>query len=157
MGAVLRDIINNDILWVSIMANMLAQSSKPLTYWVRTRHFDWHHITETGGLPSSHAALVSALATGLGIEQGFSSPFFAIAIILMMIVTYDAQGVRRQAGEHARALNVIFAELLSGHEINETQLSEVLGHSKVEVLAGILYGIFIMLIWKFAIQVWFIH
>ena len=157
MGAVLHDMISNDILWVSIIANMLAQFSKPITYWVRTRKFDWRHITETGGLPSSHAALVSALATGLGIEQGFGSPFFAIAIILMMIVTYDAQGVRRQAGEHARALNVIFAELLSGHEINEKQLSEVLGHSKIEVMAGILYGIFIMLIWKFAIQVWFIH
>jgi acid phosphatase family membrane protein YuiD len=151
----LRDVVTNDILWISIIASTLAQFFKPLTYYWRTREFDWHHITETGGLPSSHSALVTALATGLGIEQGFGSPFFAIAVVLTMIVTYDAQGVRRQAGEHARALNVIFAELLSGHEVSEEHLSEVLGHSRIEVFAGMLFGIVVMLLWKLIVQALF--
>ena len=151
----LRDVITNDILWISIIASSLAQFIKPLTYWWRTKEFDWHHITETGGLPSSHAALVTSLATGLGIEQGFGSPYFAIAVVLTMIVTYDAQGVRRQAGEHARALNVVFAELLSGHEVSEKHLSEVLGHSRIEVFAGIGFGIIVMLLWKLMVQALF--
>lgn len=155
MLTALQGVINNDILWISIIANILAQFSKPLTYWWRTKQFDWHHITETGGLPSSHSALVTALATGIGLEAGFNSPLFAMAAILTMIVTYDAQGVRKQAGEHARALNVVFAELLSGHEVSEKHLSEVLGHSRVEVFAGMLFGIFIMLIWKLGIQALF--
>jgi hypothetical protein len=149
------DVARNDILWISVIANILAQFSKPITYWFRTKEFDWHHITETGGLPSSHSALVTALATGVGIEMGFDSALFAVAIVLTMIVTYDAQGVRKQAGEHARALNVIFAELLSGHEVSEKQLSEVLGHSRVEVFAGMLFGIVVMLVWKLGVQALF--
>jgi hypothetical protein len=77
------------------------------------------------------------------------------AVVLTMIVTYDAQGVRRQAGEHARALNVIFAELLSGHEVSEEHLSEVLGHSRIEVFAGMLFGILVMLLWKLIVQALF--
>lgn len=152
MQTLVREVINNDLLWISIVASTLAQFLKPLTYWWRTKEFDWHHISETGGMPSSHAALVSALATGLGLTQGFDSPYFALAVALSMIVTYDAQGVRRQAGEHARALNVIIAELLSGHEIEEKHLSEVLGHSRMEVFAGVLFGIAVMLLWKLALQ-----
>jgi hypothetical protein len=152
MRSFLADLANNDLLWLSILANILAQFLKPLTYWWRTKEFDWHHIAETGGLPSSHSALVSALATGVGITYGFGTPLFASLVVLTMIVTYDAQGVRRQAGEHARALNVIIAELLSGHEIEERHLSEVLGHSRIEVLTGVLFGVLVMLLWKLALQ-----
>ena len=150
------DLINNDIMWVSIVASSLAQFLKPLTYWWRLKEFDWHHISATGGMPSSHAALISALATGLGLEYGFDSPLFAIAVVISMIVTYDAQGVRRQAGEHGRAINQIIAELLSGQEIGEKEFQEVLGHSRVEVAAGVLFGVAIMLAWKFLIQPLFI-
>lgn len=157
MQTALIDLLSNDILWVSIFSSTLAQFLKPLTYWWRTKEFDWHHISETGGMPSSHAALVSALATGLGITQGFGSPYFAIAVVMSMIVTYDAQGVRKQAGEHARALNVIIAELLSGHDIEEKQLQEVLGHSRIEVFTGVLFGVLIMALWKLTLQPLFLH
>jgi acid phosphatase family membrane protein YuiD len=150
------DLINNDIMWVSVIASSLAQFLKPFSYWWRTKEFDWHHISETGGMPSSHSALISALATGLGLVRGFNSPEFAIAIVLSMIVTYDAQGVRRQAGEHARAINEIIAELLSGKEISEKEFQEVLGHSRVEVAAGIIFGVVVMLVWKLLLQPLFI-
>lgn len=148
----LRDLISNDVLWISILTMSLAQFLKPLTYYLRTRSFDWHHISETGGLPSSHAALVSAVATGVGIEYGFNSAAFAVAIAVAMIVTYDAAGVRRHAGEHARALNQVIAELLSGHPISHIQFQEVLGHSRMEVTAGIIFGISMMMLWKFGVQ-----
>jgi acid phosphatase family membrane protein YuiD len=149
---ILRELYNNDIMWVAVFASSLAQFLKPLTYWWRTGEFDWHHISETGGMPSSHSALVSALGTGLGLVYGFDSPYFAITIVLIMIVTYDAQGVRRQAGEHARAINEIIAELLSGKEISEQEFQEVLGHSRMEVVGGVIFGITVMAVWKLLVQ-----
>jgi acid phosphatase family membrane protein YuiD len=157
MWSILYELYSNDIIWVSIFASSLAQFLKPLTYWWRTKEFDWHHISETGGMPSSHAALVSSLGTGLGLVHGFDSPYFAIAVVISMIVTYDAQGVRRQAGEHARAINEIIAELLSGKEISEKEFQEVLGHSRVEVAAGVLFGIIVMALWKLVLQPLFVR
>lgn len=142
----------NDVLWLSIFASTLAQALKPFTYWYRTGEFDWHHLAGTGGMPSSHSAMVSALATGVGLENGFDSAAFAIAVIFAMIVTYDAAGVRRHAGTHARALNLIVAELLSGHPLEEIHFEELLGHSRMEVFAGVLFGILLMMVWKLLIQ-----
>ena len=148
----LRQAGENDIMWIAILAGALAQFLKPVTFWWRTKEWDWHHIANTGGMPSSHSALVSALGMGLGITQGFNSPIFALALIFCMIVVYDAQGVRRQAGEHAIAINEIIAELLSGHELQEKHFQEVLGHSKMEATGGVIFGIAVMVLWKFAIQ-----
>lgn|SRR5574341_1773312 len=142
----------NDVLWLSVIVSSLAQGLKPFIHHLRTGEFDWHQLAGTGGMPSSHSAMVSALATGVGLENGFDSGLFAIATIFAMIVTYDAAGVRRQAGTHARALNQIIAELLSGHPMEEIQFNELLGHSKIEVLAGVLFGISIMAIWKLLVQ-----
>lgn len=142
----------NDILWVSLIASSLAQVLKPFAYWRRTGEFDWHHMAATGGMPSSHSAMVSALATGVGLENGFDTALFSIAAVFAMIVTYDASHVRRQAGVHARALNQIIAELLSGHPLEEIKFDELLGHSRMEVLAGVLFGIAMMLVWKLLIQ-----
>lgn len=156
LSSILYQLYSNDIVWVSIFASSLAQFLKPLTYWWRTGEFDWHHISETGGMPSSHSALVSALGTGLGLVYGFDSPYFAITAVLITIVTYDAQGVRRQAGEHARAINEIIAELLSGKEISEKEFQEVLGHSRIEVAGGVIFGIAVMVLWKVLVQPLFI-
>ncbi len=155
--SLLRQLIANDVLWISIVTSSLAQFLKPFTYWFDTREFDWHHIAETGGMPSSHSALISAVAMGVGLEQGFDSAYFAIAVALAMIVTYDAAGVRRQAGQHARTLNLIIAELLSGHPISEEQLEEVIGHSRIQVAAGVLFGIAMMSLWKFVVQPLFLR
>lgn len=149
---VLRQLLLNDILWASIVASTLAQFLKPLTYWIKAKEFNWHHIAATGGMPSSHSALVSAVATGVGLLEGFNSPLFAITVVLAMIVTYDAAGVRREAGDHARAINQIIAELLSGQPVDPPHLQEVLGHSRKEVAAGVTFGITIMLIWKLVLQ-----
>jgi hypothetical protein len=152
MQTLLAGLIANDILWVSIISSTLAQFLKPFTYYLRTREFNWRHIAGAGGMPSSHSAMVSALATGIGFLQGFDSPLFAMAAVLAVIVTYDAAGVRQQAGEHARAINLLIAELLSGSHFDEDRLEEVLGHSRAEVFAGILFGIGTMLLWEMLIQ-----
>lgn len=152
IGEIFVQLWHADVLWLSVVASSLAQFLKPFVHKWRTGVFDWHQIAGTGGMPSSHSAMVAALATGVGLEAGFDSPMFAVATIFAMIVTYDAAGVRQQAGHHARALNLIVAELLAGHPLEEIEFNELLGHSRMEVFAGILFGIGIMLVWKMLVQ-----
>ncbi len=152
----LRQLWANDILWIGVLSSTLAQFLKPFTYYLRTRSFDWRHIAAAGGMPSSHSALVSAVATGVAVEYGFDSPLFALAVAMTMIVTYDAAGIRRQAGEHARAINLLIAEALSGHQMAPRRFKEVLGHSRQEVAAGVVFGIAMMMFWKLVLQPLFI-
>lgn len=149
---ILRDLANNDILWVSVLSSILAQFLKPFTHQMRTGEWDWRQIAATGGMPSSHSALVCAAATGIGITLGFDSPVFAGAVVLCMVVTYDAAGVRREAGAHARAINLLIAEVLAGTPLEPMKYKEVLGHSRREVAAGIFFGVGLMLAWKFLLQ-----
>jgi acid phosphatase family membrane protein YuiD len=143
----MRDLLSNDALWLAIIASTLAQVLKIFTFWRQTGELNWTRMYETGGMPSSHSAMVGALVAAIGLEEGFGSPYFAIATILAMIVIYDSAGVRRAAGTHARVLNQIIAELLQGHPIQETRLKELLGHTRMEVTVGVLFGIALSVSW----------
>ena len=146
------EVFQNRVLVAALTAWALAQIIKiPLDY-VRTRRWNWALLFTTGGMPSSHSSLMTATTHAIGLYQGFASPLFAMALAITMIVVYDAANVRRQAGIHAQRINVVFAELLRGHPINEKDLREVLGHTPLEVVGGILLGLVIAtgqwLIWK---------
>ncbi len=100
----------------------------------------------TGGMPSSHSASVCALASACAIKEGFDSPAFAISLVLAMIVMRDAMGMRRQIGEHAKALNRIFKNLsdsINDPELAEKAFEELAGHTPVQVAAGMLLGIIV--------------
>lgn len=134
-------LLQNKALIAGLTAWALAQIIKiPLDY-LRTRRWNWALLLTTGGMPSSHSALMTATTLAVGLYDGFDSPVFALGVVLTMIVTYDAAGVRQQAGIHAQRINVIVAELLKGHPINERDLREVLGHTPLEVAGGILLGL----------------
>ena len=148
----LLSILQNKALIAGLVAWLLAQIIKmPLDY-LYTRKWNWALLLTTGGMPSSHSSLMTATSLGIGLYHGFDSPVFAIAIAITMIVVYDAAGVRRQAGIHAQRINVLFDELLHGHIFNEKDLREVLGHTPLEVVGGILLGLIVAtaqwLIWK---------
>ena len=137
------ELFSNRILLSAVLAWSLAQVIKiPLNYLVR-REWDWSLVFSAGGMPSSHSALVTGVSFGIGLEQGFNSPLFAVAGVVAMIVIYDATGVRRHAGDHARVLNLMIDELLTGHPLAERELKEVLGHTPREVLGGVALGIII--------------
>lgn len=145
-------IFQNKVLIAGLGAWILAQIIKiPLDYF-RTRRWNWALLLTTGGMPSSHSSLMTATTHSIGLYYGFAHPLFALALAITMVVVYDAANVRRQAGIHAQRINVIFAELLRGHPINERDLREVLGHTPLEVVGGILLGLVIAtgqwLIWK---------
>lgn len=145
-------LFENRPLIAGLTAWALAQIIKiPLDY-LRTRRWNWSLLLTTGGMPSSHSALMTATTLGIGLYHGLDSPVFALGVVLTMIVTYDAAGVRQQAGIHAQRINLIVGELLKGHPINEVDLREVLGHTPLEVIGGILLGLAVAtsqwLLWK---------
>lgn len=145
-------LFQNKVLVAGMIAWGLAQVIKiPLEY-LRTRRWNWSLLFTTGGMPSSHSALMTGSVLAIGLYYGFDNPLFALGVAITMVVTYDAAGVRRQAGIHAQRINVLVEELLKGHIFNEKDLREVLGHTPLEVIGGILLGLIVAtaqwLAWK---------
>ncbi|GAB4286054.1 MAG: divergent PAP2 family protein [Oscillatoriaceae cyanobacterium] len=136
------DILNNRVLLVAFLACLLAQLSKFFIDFAKNGKPNPQVIFETGGMPSSHSALVTALATGIGQTVGWGSTEFALATIFAAIVMYDAAGVRRAAGNQARILNQII-ELFDGHDFTEERLKELLGHTPFQVMVGSVFGVLV--------------
>ena len=135
-------ILDNRILLVAIAACLIAQVLKLIIDTIQNGKVTAKVLTTTGGMPSAHSALVTALATGVGQSLGWKSAEFAIAAIFAIIVMYDAAGVRQAAGKQARILNQMVDELFSeDHKFNEEKLKELLGHTPVQVIAGSILGI----------------
>ncbi|MCM3113510.1 divergent PAP2 family protein [Lederbergia lenta] len=155
------EVFTNFPLWASISAIFFAQFIKVPLHYLMTRKVDLKLLTSTGGMPSSHSAAVTSLATGVALHEGMDSTLFAVSAIFALIVMYDAKGVRRQAGEQAAVLNRLtadFQRMLEDTNIwnNKTHtdkqkeivmLKELLGHKPVEVFFGALTGI----IWSLAL------
>jgi acid phosphatase family membrane protein YuiD len=109
------------------------------------------YFISSGGMPSAHAAMVSALATSIAIKNGFGSPLFAIAVILALIVMYDASAVQQSVGRQSVVLNRIILVLKRREPIVkiEADLRELMGHTQFEVIVGAVLGIAIARIWLF--------
>ena len=143
-------VLDNHVLIPALTAWGLAQLIKLPLEFVRTRRWNWGIIMSTGGMPSSHSALVMGTSYAIGLYVGFDSPLFALSIAVAMVVIYDATGIRRQAGKHARIINAIVNDLASGHPLKEEQLREILGHTPLQAAGGALLGLLIcQLFWMF--------
>ena len=137
----LKEIIGNPVLFIGLFSWALAQFLKvPIEYILHHRR-NWGLWFSSGGMPSSHSALVTSVTLSTGLIYGFDTPIFALAMALTMIVVYDAAGVRREAGRHAEKINVLINEFFSGHPISDQQLKEVIGHTPAQVLAGVALGL----------------
>jgi acid phosphatase family membrane protein YuiD len=135
-------ILQNQLLLVSLIACFTAQGLKVIIELIRNGKVNFRFLVTTGGMPSAHSALVGSLATAVGLTVGWSSPEFAIAALFAVIVMYDAAGVRQAAGKQARILNKMLDELYEGEtQFTEERLKELLGHTPVQVLAGLALGI----------------
>lgn len=148
----LLDIFQNKVLIAVMAAWILAQALKIPTEYLRSRKWMWAMFFAAGGMPSSHTALMVAGTLAVGLYYGFDNPLFSIAVGVTMIIAHDAAGVRRQAGKHAERINLLFDELLHGHMWSEDELKEVIGHTPLEVIGGIILGLLVgfvqWLIWK---------
>jgi len=134
------------IFLTTFFAWFLAQTIKVLIGVVREKRFNFRWFVGTGGMPSSHAATVSALATAVGLELGFSSPFFAMAFFFAFIIMFDAQGVRRQSGQQAEVLNKIIEDIYLQKGVKQERLMKLLGHTPVQVFIGAALGVTVALI-----------
>ncbi len=123
------------LLWLGI------QTFKVIWDLVETKKFNFKRIMGAGGMPSSHSAVVTSIATLIGKSEGVDSPMFALSLVFAMVVMYDAAGVRRAAGKQARVLNkIVQTPGLSNIEVHE-KLLEALGHTPLQVFVGALIGI----------------
>ena len=138
----LGQLLYNHVLISALIAWGLAQILKIPIHYIKTGSRDWSLLFRAGGMPSSHSALVAAIAHGIGLSLGFNSPQFALSVAFAMVVIYDATGIRRQAGRHATIINAMVNDFIQGHpDLGSEKLKEVLGHSPAEAGVGVLMGI----------------
>jgi len=141
----LEELVSNKVLVAALIAWLLGQGLKfPFEYFINKR-WDWTIMLSTGGLPSSHSAVVTAVALTVGLLDGFDTSLFALAAAMGLIVVYDAAGVRRQAGFHAERINQIMRDFFESGHFVEGDLKEMLGHTPFEVFSGILLGALVSL------------
>ncbi|MDX8365909.1 divergent PAP2 family protein [Cytobacillus sp. IB215665] len=157
------ELMSNFPLWSALLAIFFAQFVKVPIQFFATKKIDWSLLTSTGGMPSSHSAAVTALTTGIAIEEGFGSPIFALSAVFAIIVMFDATGVRRHAGEQATVLNQLVSDFnkfvgeaklwpKKPQEEKRKELKELLGHQPIEVFFGGLTGIFLTLLLQYLIS-----
>ena len=144
-----NSLFDNKALMAALLAWLIAQATKAVLELISQHKLVLSRFVSSGGMPSSHSALVAALATSVGCLYGFASPLFAIAFVLAAIVMYDAAGVRRAVSIQARILNQIIDELFAGSPIAEKHLRELIGHTPVQVFVGGLLGIAVGLLFSY--------
>lgn len=139
------ELLHNQIFISAVLGWLVAQVLKTLIHFIITKQFVAERMVGSGGMPSSHAATVCGLATAAGIKYGGGSFEFAIAVMLAIIVMYDAMGVRRETGKQGQVLNEMLEVFTNmGKQISpEAKLKEFVGHTPLQVLMGAILGIII--------------
>jgi len=138
----------SEALWIAITAWVSAQILKVVGGLIREKRLDFSFFIRSGGMPSSHTAMVTSLATSIGVLVGFNSIEFAIATVFASIVMYDAAGVRYSVSKQSVILNKILQELRNRRPKGIQQdVRELIGHTPVQVFSGGILGISIALLW----------
>mgnify|MGYP005789637455 FL=1 len=144
----LRMFFENHVLVAALLARLIAQLLKGILYLIQNRKMNWDRFWGSGGMPSSHAALVTSLVMSIAIEDGgISSTSFAIALVFAFVVIYDATGVRYATGEQGKVLNKINELKGDENKLFEKDFKELIGHTKLEVFAGSVLGIAVAIVY----------
>ncbi len=141
MQTINNSLFGNHALLAALLSWAIAQVSKTILEVVKQRKLVVSRLVSSGGMPSSHSALVTGLAAATGRQVGVSSPLFAITVVLASIVMYDAAGVRRAVSIQARILNQMIEEAFQGSPMGEKRLRELIGHTPIQVIVGGILGI----------------
>ncbi len=138
----------NIVLVISFSAWFVAQTLKVIAGVIREKKLDLGFLIRSGGMPSSHTALVSSLAASIGILEGFNSILFATATVFASIVMYDAAGVRRSVSKQSEILNRILQELKERRPKDiQNDVRELIGHTPFQVFTGGVLGITFAVVW----------
>ncbi|HEX6540876.1 MAG TPA: divergent PAP2 family protein [Ktedonobacterales bacterium] len=146
MHSPLTDLLGNRVLWAAVAGWLVAQGIKVLLALIITHKFEPSYLFASGGMPSSHSALVTGLATGAARVAGMGSVYFALAAVFAGVVMYDAAGVRRAVSKQARILNLMMDDFFHERGLDVHRLGELIGHTPVEVFAGAALGILLGLL-----------
>ena len=139
----INQILTNKYIYIPLLLWFFIQLFKVICDLITTKKFNFKRILGAGGMPSSHSAVVTSIATLIGKNEGFNTPIFALSLIFAFVVMYDAAGVRRAAGKQARLLNkIIETPGLTTGQVSE-KLVEVLGHTPIQVIVGAIIGIIV--------------
>ena len=133
-------VLHNKILIITLSVWAIAQCLKVIRGALHEKRFDFRWFIGTGGMPSSHAAGATALATTCGLEFGFDSVEFALAAVFALVTMFDAQGVRRSTGQQAQILNKIMEDIYWKGKIETNRLKELIGHTPIQVFIGSIFG-----------------
>jgi len=137
----MNELFANRVFQATFLVWGTAQILKFMIELIYRRRVNFRLLTTAGGMPSSHSAAVSALTTAIAIREGLSSSLFVLSLLFAVVTMYDAAGVRRAASIQAHILNQMIEELFQGHPISENKLRELIGHTPIEVFAGLVLGI----------------
>lgn len=135
------EIFRARVFWCGLGGWIVASAIKMAIAAWKTHEFDFVYLVSTGGMPSSHSASVCGLAAGIGYSCGFGSPLCVLAAAFAVVTMFDAATVRRAAGEHAKVLNAIVQDLKSLKFKPKARFKELLGHTRKEVICGMVVGI----------------
>lgn len=152
--SVIVEFFQNKVLFASVLGWFCAQAAKFFITLVFTREWNAERLWGAGGMPSAHSSMVCALTISMARFYGINSPMFALAVMFSFVTMYDAMGVRREAGVHARLLNKYLNEIemqkadkngdgIPEEKVDEIDLKEYIGHTPLEVLGGVLLGILV--------------
>lgn len=133
--------LHNKVMLTAFFGWFIAQCIKVFRGVIKEKRFNFKWFIGTGGMPSSHAAGATALAASIGIQEGVGSPAFVIAGVFAIVVIFDAQGVRRATGKQAEILNKMLDDIYWKKEIQQDRLKELIGHTPIQVIAGLLIGL----------------
>ncbi len=152
--SLLYELFRNRVLFAAALAWLCAQVAKVLITFILSHKWNAERLWGAGGMPSAHSSMVCALTISIARFNGVNSPLFAIAVMFAFVTMYDAMGVRREAGEHAKLLNKYINQIeqanadkdgdgVPDEEVDEIDLKEFIGHTPLEVLGGVLLGILV--------------
>ncbi|MGB2814049.1 MAG: divergent PAP2 family protein [Dehalococcoidales bacterium] len=143
------EIITNKVLIIPICSWAVAQLLKVIVILIQKKQLDLRYLVISGGMPSSHSAFVSALATAVALIEGLGSVAFGISTIFALVVMYDAAGVRQSVGKQSVVLNRIIRELRQRRPLTELErdLKEFIGHTSFQVIAGGSLGVVVAWLW----------
>ncbi|MBN1164048.1 MAG: divergent PAP2 family protein [Candidatus Krumholzibacteriota bacterium] len=130
----------------ALVSGMVAQVLKPFVDLIQKRGFNIFRMLDTGGMPSSHTAVVTTLTVGVAVYQGVSSPLFGISLIISLYFIFEATGLRQEVGNQARVLNEIIEKARETHHFNAEELQELIGHTWAEVMGGFTLGLLLSLL-----------
>lgn len=146
MGGELGALGANRQLWAALLGWLIAQVLKTIFALRKDRKVNLGHLVASGGMPSSHSALVTGLATAIARVNGLNSSAFALAAVFAAVVMYDASGVRLAVSRQARILNLMLDDFFNERGLREERLRELIGHTPFQVLMGALVGLAVGLI-----------